>query len=70
MDAYIPTMMHPALPFPLIATSIAGYPDTYNCFEDEGRPGLFEECCLNSKKWFPDLDAVKRDSLFSTVRVM
>ena len=30
MGAYIPTMMHSQLPFPLIATSIKGYPDTYN----------------------------------------
>ena len=59
---------HPKLPFPLIATSIEGYPDTYNAFEDEGRPGLFDVCCLNSKREFPNISDELRESLFSNVK--
>jgi hypothetical protein len=68
MQAFIPEMRHPKLTFPLIATSIEGFPDTYCSFEDEGRPGLFEAMCLNSLKDFPDLKAEAREALFSKVK--
>jgi hypothetical protein len=74
IQAYIPEMRDPSLPFPIICTAVSTYKDTYNSFEDEGRAGLFDECCVNSKKewdWFNEGEGLsndKRDSLFSKVK--
>merc|ERR1712216_211137 len=68
MQAYIPEMRHPKLTYPLIATSLQGFNDEYLSFEDDGRDGLFDVMCLNSKKDFPDLTDEKREALFSKVK--
>jgi len=68
IQSYVPEMNHPKLTFPLIATSLAGFPDEFCSFEDEGRPGLFEAMCLNSKRDFPDLSPTAREALFSKVK--
>jgi len=68
MQAYVPEMRHPKLMYPLVATSLAGIDTDFCSFEDDGRDGLYEAQCINSKYDFPDLDPPVRDALFSVAK--
>jgi hypothetical protein len=67
-QTYIPEMRDPKLTFPILCCSIDNYPDTYNSFEDEGRDGLFQFCCVNSERDFPGVSAETREGYFSKVK--
>merc|ERR1711865_270915 len=67
-QAYIPEMRSPKLNFPLIATSLDGFSTDYLSFEDDGRPRLYRDQCLNSERDFPGLDEVEREALFTKVK--
>jgi hypothetical protein len=68
IQAYIPEMRHPKLTYPLVATSLEAIDSNYCSFEDDGREGLYEAQCINSKADFPDLDPVTREKLFSKAK--
>jgi len=68
VHAYIPEMRHANLTYPIVCTSLEGIDTDYCSFEDDGREGLYEAQCVNSKADFPDLSPTKRESLFSKAK--